>query len=135
MKKLEDIPKKEVFKVPDGYFENLPNTIQSRVASKKGEKAFLPGFTMALRYALPIVVLGVVGYLWLGPKPEQQTTESILATIETQDLVAYLNETDLTTEELLESVELDASDVDELESEIYGEELSGPNLEEILDEI
>ena len=34
MKKLEEIPKKEVFKVPEGYFENLPGIIQARVAQQ-----------------------------------------------------------------------------------------------------
>ena len=135
MKKLEDIPKKDVFKVPEGYFENLQTIIQSRVAGSNKEKEFFPGFSLALRYALPVVVLGVIGYFWLGPKAEQKSAESILATIETEDLVAYLNETDLTTEELLESVQLDASDVDELEGEIYGEDLTDQNFEEILDEI
>ena len=135
MKKLEDIPKKDVFRVPEGYFENLPSIVQSRVAGQKKEKAFSPGFSLAVRYALPVVVLGVIGYFWLGPKAEQKSPESILATIETEDLVAYLNETDLTTEELLESVQLDASDVDELEGEIYGEDLTDQNFEEILDEI
>lgn len=135
MKKLEDIPKKEVFNVPDGYFENLPTIIQARTVGQKKETAFLPRFSYALRYAVPVVVLGVIGYFWLGPKSQQDSAESILASIETEDLVAYLNETDLTTEELLESVQLEASDVDEIEGEIYGEELSDEDFEEILDEI
>ena len=105
------------------------------MAGQKKENAFFPGFSLALRYALPVVVLGVIGYFWLGPETQQTSAESILATIETEDLVAYLNETDLTTEELLESVELDANDVDELEGEIYGDDLTDENFEEILDEI
>ena len=32
MKKLEDIPKKEIFDVPDGYFEKLPGKIQARIS-------------------------------------------------------------------------------------------------------
>ena len=134
MKKLEDIPKKDIFKVPGGYFENLPSVIQSRVTSQKKERAFLPSFSYALRYALPVVILGTIGYFWFNPA-EPKTAESILATIETEDLVAYLNETDLTTEELLESIQLDANDVDQLEDKIYGEELSDEDLEGILDEI
>jgi hypothetical protein len=135
MKKLDDIPKKEVFKVPEGYFENLPSIIQSRLAGQKKEKTFFPGFSLALRYAMPVVLLGVIAYIWLGPKAEQKSAESILATIETKDLVAYLNETDLTTEELLEAVQLDVSDLDEIEGEIYGEDLTDQNFEEILDDI
>ncbi|HMG90631.1 MAG TPA: hypothetical protein VK589_11245 [Chryseolinea sp.] len=134
MKRLEDIPKKDIFKVPEGYFEDLPSIIQSRVAGQKKERAFLPSFSFGLRYALPVVILGAIGYFWFNPaKPK--TAESILATIETEDLVAYLNETDLTTDELLESVQLDANDVDHLEDEVYGEQLSDEDLDEILDEI
>jgi hypothetical protein len=135
MKKLEDIPKKEVFKVPEGYFDNLPTIIQSRVAGQKKDRAFFPSFTYALRFAVPVVILGVVGYFWLGPDSQPESAESILATIETADLVAYLNQTDLTTEELLEGVQLDAHDVDQIESEIYGDDLTDENFEEILDEI
>lgn len=135
MKKLEDIPKKEVFKVPDGYFDELPMIIQSRIAGQKTEKAFMPAFSYALRYALPVVILGVIGYFWLGPGSQPSSAESILATIETEDLVAYLNETDITTDELLEGVQLDANDVDQLEGEIYTNELNDEDFEEILDEI
>jgi hypothetical protein len=134
MKKLEDIPKKDVFKVPEGYFEDLPSIIQSRVADRKKERAFLPSFTYALRYALPVVILGAVGYFWFD-RAQPETAESILASIETEDLVAYINETEITTDELLESVQLDADDVDQLEDEIYGEQLSDDDLEVILDEI
>src|SRR5262245_33690840 len=119
MKKLEDIPKKEFFNVPEGYFENLPTVVQSRIAGQKKEKALRPVFSYALRYALPVVILGVIGYFWLGPKSNPTDAESILATIDTEDLVAYINESDLTTEELLESVQLDENDVDQIEGEIY----------------
>ena len=134
MKKLEDIPKKDVFKVPEGYFENLPTIIQARVTGQKKERAFLPSFSYALRYALPVVILGAIGYFWFNPA-QPKTAESILATIETEDLVAYLTETEMTTDELLESVQLDANDVDQIEDEIYGEQLTDEDLDEILDEI
>lgn len=134
MKKLEDIPKKDVFKVPEGYFENLPSIIQARVTGQKKERAFLPSFSYALRYALPVVILGAIGYFWFNPA-QPKTAESILATIETEDLVAYLTETEMTTDELLESVQLDANDVDQIEDEIYGEQLTDEDLDEILDEI
>jgi hypothetical protein len=134
MKKLEDIPKKDVFKVPEGYFENLPSIIQTRVTGQKKERAFLPSFSYALRYALPVVILGAIGYFWFNPA-QPKTAESILATIETEDLVAYLTETEMTTDELLESVQLDANDVDQIEDEIYGEQLTDEDLDEILDEI
>jgi hypothetical protein len=134
MKKLEDIPKKEVFKVPDGYFDNLPNIIQARVAEKES-KPFRPVFSFALRYALPVVVLGVAGILWFNRGQDTATAESILASIQTEDLVAYLNDADLTTDELIEEVVLDAEDANEIEGEVYGLDLDEEDFEKILDEI
>jgi len=134
MKKLEDIPKKEVFKVPDGYFDNLPTIIQARVAEKEA-KPFRPVFSLALRYALPVVVLGLAGILWFNRQQDTATAESILASIQTEDLVAYLNDADLTTDELIEDVVLDAEDADEIEGEVYGLDLDEEDFEKILDEI
>ena len=33
--KLEDLPQKEIFDVPEGYFEKLPGTIQARIAERQ----------------------------------------------------------------------------------------------------
>ena len=50
MKKLEDIPKKQNFEVPEGYFEKLPGIIQSRVTQQHKEKSW--GFDAPLRTSL-----------------------------------------------------------------------------------
>lgn len=134
MKKLEDIPKKEVFNVPEGYFEKLPGMIQARVETRK-ESEVRPVFSYALRYALPAVVLFVLGIFWFNRQPHVATAESILASIQTEDLVAYLNDADLTTEELLEDVTLNVEDANQIEGVVYGMELSEEDFEDILDTI
>lgn len=134
MKKLEDIPKKEIFKVPEGYFENLPGIIQARVAEQHKEREIRPVFSYALRYALPAVVLFVLGIFWFNREPRMRTAESILASIQTEDLVAYLNDADLTTEELLEDASLDVEDANQIEDAVYGLELNEDDFEDILDE-
>jgi hypothetical protein len=53
MKKLEDISKKNIFEVPDGYFEKLPGIIQARVAKPESTPWFVP----TLKFALPIVAV------------------------------------------------------------------------------
>ena len=135
MKKLEEIPKKEVFKVPEGYFENLPGIIQARVAQENKAREVRPVFTYALRYALPAIFLFAVGIFWFTRPDQTPTAESILASIQTEDLVAYLEEGDLTTDELLEEVSLSVEDAQQIEGAVYEQEWSDASVEDILDEI
>jgi hypothetical protein len=138
MKKLEEIPKNDVFKVPDGYFDRLPGIIQARVATREKVPAFQP-LGYALRFALPAVVLIAVGIFWFNHQfNEPATAESILATIQTDDLVAYLNTADFTTEELLDHASLDSEDASQIEEAVFGLELdldSQEDLEELFDDL
>ena len=135
MKKLEDIPKKDVFKVPDGYFEDLPGIIQARVAQPETDAAIRPVSSHAWRYALACTIFAVAGVFWLTRDDNAQTPESILASIDTADLVAYLNNDDLTTEELLNQVSLDAEDADQIEEEVYGQGLEEMNFDAVIHEL
>lgn len=135
MKKLEEIPKNEVFKVPEGYFEKLPGIIQARVAQQNRAKEIRPVFTYALRYALPAILLFAVGLFWFTRSDQTPTAESILASIQTEDLVAYLEDADFTTEELLEDASLTVEDARQIEGAVYQQEWSDASVEDILDEI
>jgi hypothetical protein len=138
MKKLEDIPKKKVFDVPEGYFDSLPGIIQARVSKPERETATRPVFAYALRYALPVVLVASIGIFWLTRQPTVTSPEAILASIETEDLVAYLETTDFTTDELLDEVSLDANDVQQIEAAAFGlgsegEDLTVEDLEDIFE--
>ncbi len=135
MKKLEDIPKKQVFDVPEGYFEKLPGIIQARVASQQRQEKVRPVFAYTLRYALPAVLAVMLVIFWFNRQADVMSAESILASVQTEDLVAYLSEADLTTDELLEDVVLNPDDVDQIEGEVYGFGQADEDLEDILDEI
>jgi hypothetical protein len=133
MKKLEDIPKKEVFNVPDGYFDKLPGIIQARVA--KPEKESSPVWGFALRYALPTVVLLAVGIVWFNQSSKVVDAEQLLSSIQTEDLLAYLNDSDMTTEELLADVELSDDDAKEIEGNVYDLNLDDDSLDDIVSEM
>ena len=135
MKKLDEIPKKEVFKVPDGYFENLPGIIQARVARENPAPKSYPVFSLALKYALPVIAVFAIGLFWYTAKDQPATAESILASIQTEDLVAYLGEDDLTTDELLDDVVLTDEDATEIEGAVYEFELDDENVEDLMNEI
>lgn len=115
MKKLDDIPKNHPFKVPEGYFDELPGIIQSRVAQKTEIKEATPYFRYALQYALPVVLVVVVSWIYLLPK--QDDFDTMLASVSTEEMVAYLEESEVTMEELMD--EMDTESVDAIESEVY----------------
>jgi hypothetical protein len=133
MKKLEDIPKKKIFNVPDGYFDRLPTQIQSRIASKQQH-----GFTFisGLKYALTLVVIIIMAAVWFYQSPNDiQNTESMLAAINTEDLVTYLDESDLSTDEVLESVQFNNNDLNDIEESVYKINLDNESLENFINEV
>ncbi len=134
MKKLEDIPKKNPFEVPEGYFEKLPTTIQARVANESQRSN--PAYRFVLQFAIPVVaILVAVGVFWIGSPSSDISAESILASIQTEDLVAYLKDTDFTTEELLDAIELDVEDANQIEEAVFEFQMDDTDIESILNEI
>lgn len=118
MKNLEEIPKNHPFKVSDDYFDRLPGRIQSRIEQEVGVKESKPYFRYALQYALPIALVVIAAVFYLKPATPQDA-DSLLASVETADLVAYLEESEMTTDELIESVDFDSESVEAIESEVY----------------
>lgn len=120
MKNLENIQKKNIFEVPDGYFDKLPSSIQARLESDSPKREPKPYFRYALQYALPVVLVAVAAIFIF--KPKSASVEDLLATVSTEQLIAYLDEIDvntLTTDELIESFEFDAETIEAIEQEVY----------------
>jgi hypothetical protein len=114
MKKLEDIPKKELYKAPDGYFDKLPGIIQARVAKPEPKPLWVP----ALKFALPVLALVTVGIFWFS-NPTVQSLENELANIETEQLVAYLDTNEVAWEDLEADKEWSEDELLELEEQVY----------------
>jgi hypothetical protein len=109
MKKLEDIPKKQVYEAPAGYFDALPGMVQARVAKKESGLAWLP----VLKYALPILILAL-GLTWFLNTGKAESPEQMLGSIEVIDIETYLAEADISTEELLDYIDYDQVQTDSL---------------------
>lgn len=118
MKKLEDIPKKGIFEVPEGYFERLPGIIQSRVAETRPGTTTRPYTRYALQYALPVVLLLIVAVFFLKPN-KSLTAEGLLASVSTEELANYLEQSDLSLEELLDNATYDDTIVEAIEAEAF----------------
>ena len=108
--RLEDIDKRQVFtKPPDGYFEKLPGIIQAKTANKAktGAKTY---WLTALKLA-PVAGLLVFIALYSGVFNSQdsgQGLEDVLSEVSTDDIIWYLEELDITNDEIFEEVDLKA---------------------------
>ncbi len=134
MKKLEDIPKKDFFSPPDGYFDSLPNRVQARL-EKTNQPQWQPVFRYALQYALPMVAIVTFGIFWYNQQ-NKPTAEILLASIGTEELLSYLAEVELSSyEELAEEATLDEWDANALEQTVYDQQWSEETIDDLLNEI
>lgn len=134
--KLEELNKKDVFSVPDDYFDKLPTIIQTRaVESTKKRNVYSPIGVM--RLALPalliIFISGYVGYKYLyNPTQPDSRIEAMLTDVSTEEMVSYLKETDITSDELLEIVSFEGESLEDFSTGI--DEVSDEDLELLINE-
>jgi hypothetical protein len=81
-----------------------------------------------------LVVVAVSVWFWRNQRTPDLNAEQMLATIDTPTLIAYLEETDLTTDELLESVSLSQEEVNAIENDVYDIGLDETDLDALIDE-
>lgn len=121
MARLDDIPKKDFFSTPPDYFEKLPAQILSQVqSSSRAHPKYYPVLRYSLQYALPLVLIAAALFFY---EPEAPDAETLLASVETEELIDYLQETGISTEDLIETIDFSTADLEEIENEIYGESL------------
>ena len=111
---LDKLPKKQLYSVPDGYFDELPGIIQNRITSRAGlTERFSFNWTPALKVALPLVTLALmIAYFAVRIDRQEFDVEAMIAEIPTEDLIEYISESDLTTDELLSLIDIEELDLD-----------------------
>ncbi len=135
--KLEDINKKNIYTVPEKYFDQLPGRVQVRIQAKKPEGIFALNWSLTYKIAVPaLAMVMLVFYFWYDGPENIQSVESLLTQVATDDLVAYLETTDITTEEIIESIDFDNIDLDLTdETQIMpGIEMNEESINSIIDE-
>lgn len=107
MKNLDDIEKKNAFKVPDNYFENLEKNITERIKTENPAKK-ISAFQIFKPYiymAASVIVLGyglraVLSIVVDKPVPPVKTqTEEVV--YEVEDLISEISSDDITLYEYL----------------------------------
>jgi hypothetical protein len=134
MKRLEDIPKKQNFKVPDGYFDELPMRIQARIEANKPTSVVSFSYgKLALRYALPVVLVGVISVvLWNNYSAKSEDPMAALENIPAEQLVAYLESDEISTDDIIEHAAFSNATADELQKPYDG--ISDSELDELANE-
>ena len=137
---LNKVEKKHIYQVPDKYFDELPGIIQAKVA-KKPPFYQTSAFRIGFRYAFPVACLLVIGiYLgfFRGQNQPSQSFEALIAEVSYEDLVAYLENSDISTEEIIANIEdpnffieFELPEVDPL----HGFDLENENIDELIEEL
>ncbi len=127
--KLDDIDKKESFKVPEGYFEDLPLKIQQRISKEeKSHGIRVPGWSLALAAS----ILLLVTFVFILPSNDA-SAEELLAQISQEEIVAYLDQIELDEFDIASAIgdevnELDFNDTNVLD----GVDLEDQSLDDVL---
>ena len=127
--KLDDIDKKEVFKVPKGYFEDLPLKIQQRISNEsQPQKNGIPSWSLAMAASLLLLVT----FVFILPENDPNV-EDLLAEIPQEEIAAYLDQLDLDEYDIASAI---GDEADEIEFEdtnvLDGIDLEDQALDDVL---
>jgi hypothetical protein len=89
--KIEDIPKKDVFKVPERYFGSLEDNILKKVEGKRSGRVIRMETTLRwIGYVAAASVL--LALMWVASLriETKASAEDMLAEVSSEDLIAYL---------------------------------------------
>lgn len=134
--KLEEDTSKKVFSVPNDYFDKLPSIIQTKALESSKPKTMFTSVGV-LRLAIPsvllLIIVGYFGYNYQNSAIYNDAKiESMLAEISTEDMVSFLDQTDLSSQDLLEFVSFDGEKIDDFE--LNFEDISDEELEMLLND-
>lgn len=114
MRKLEDISKENMFRVPEGYFERLPGVIQARIAKPAPSIWFIPVF----KFAVPAMAFIIALSFWLN-SGSSNSIEDQLNEIQTEQLLAYLDNNEVSVDLLSDEISLSEDEFYELEEKVF----------------
>lgn len=101
---LDSLPKEQIFTTPTHYFNDLSSTINERVHPQKQRFDIAALFAQyKLAYALPAMLLAIVFIFVLNQNSTSLNSSELLSSISTTTLVDYLEESDLSEVDIIES--------------------------------
>lgn len=130
--KLDDIEKKIPYEVPDDYFLNLTADIQSKI-STKSKIEIIPKWALRLAFVPALSLMVFIGYkVYDSNDVSIPQSEILLANIPDEDIISYLDQEELSLNDLM-AMTTDFSDLlDEDPDYLQGLDLEGENIDDLL---
>ncbi len=130
--KLDDIEKKIPYEVPDDYFLNLTADIQSKI-STKSKIEIIPKWALRLAFVPALLLMVFIGYkVYDSNDVSIPQSEILLANIPDEDIISYLDQEELSLNDLM-AMTTDFSDLlDEDPDYLQGLDLEGENIDDLL---
>ena len=101
--KLEDLKRKDIFITPEGYFQDLSNRIQERIDLQevKGVRPVHQLVPKKMYYIAASVAVFLMAAILLLLAPKETTSvQNLLAEVSTEDMVEYLEMSDMSVVEI-----------------------------------
>lgn len=113
--KLDSIPRRNFQQVPEGYFDQLPSMIHKRIEteSKSKSRVITIGFnwqTAAIAAAITLVLVFSGIFKSFSPPA---SAEDILAEVSVEEILEYLDYSEITTNEIIAVLNVDENDIDD----------------------
>ncbi|GHA78286.1 hypothetical protein [Pontibacter akesuensis] len=92
--KLNDIPKRQPYQVPDGYFDKLPMQVMARTVAPEAPAPWLEQVWRPMRLAIaPLLLLLVfVGVYFVNTQQAAQPAPATVASLSDAEIMQYLND-------------------------------------------
>lgn len=134
--KLENFSKEEMYSVPDGYFDKLPTIIQAKAIESTQNRMVFSNVGV-LKFAIPTLLLlimaGYFGYKYQNnPTGLDTKIELMLAEVSTEEMVSFLDESELSSDDLLELVSFEGERIDDFSYEL--KDISDEELELLIND-
>lgn len=88
---LDEISKQHPFKVPEGYFESLTDSIQSRMIERQKRSFY---FIPLIKWALVPAFIFIIGFIYLIPTSNSPNPD-LLAEVSNDAILIYLENSGL----------------------------------------
>ena len=116
---IEGIKRSNIHQVPDGYFDALPLKIQTRINAKKANEYVFKTRMQWASILTAAVVIFIIGVLFYPNQNQLNSVDGLLSEIATEDLIEYLHGENLSTDDILASIDADFL-IDELSNTEFG---------------
>jgi hypothetical protein len=114
--KLKSLPKSTIYRIPQQYFQQLPERIFERISNRPLDTKIKPFWPKKRTIVSGIAALIVMGVLfWLSvPRQQDFLEKDNFAEVSSTEMYAFLTSQDIVAEEVLENQDLTKQQADSL---------------------